>query len=136
MDCIKYRALKDLTITIPYNNGVKVVEEIKNIVKDSIWWIDDSINISGLPIHLEDIHMNNWVEFSKDDFKRNFVPVYDQNEYDFLTMFDEDLAKFLMLSDRDRKENSDADRIYWLCVEEINRRIKKEENICWMNSEE
>lgn len=39
---------------------------------------------------------------------------------------DEELARMFMFSDRDRKKNSEAERIYWCCVEEINRRIEND----------
>lgn len=39
---------------------------------------------------------------------------------------DDELARILMFSDRDRKENSEAKRVYCLCVKEINRRIEND----------
>ena len=41
-------------------------------------------------------------------------------------MSDDDLSGLLMYSDRDRKEYDIAEKIYWWCVEEINRRIEIE----------
>ena len=41
---------------------------------------------------------------------------------------DRELAKLFMHSDRDRKEFEIAEKIYWWCVEEINRRIDCEES--------
>lgn len=41
---------------------------------------------------------------------------------------DRELAKLFMYSDRDRKELEIAEKIYWWCVEEINRRIDCEES--------
>ena len=41
---------------------------------------------------------------------------------------DRELAKLFMNSDRDRKEFEIAEKIYWWCVEEINRRIDCEES--------
>ena len=40
-----------------------------------------------------------------------------------LDMSDRQLSKMLMYTDRDRKELEVAEKIYWWCVEEINRRI-------------
>ena len=41
-------------------------------------------------------------------------------------MSDDDLSSLLMYADRDRKEYTIAEKIYWWCVEEINRRIEIE----------
>ena len=41
-------------------------------------------------------------------------------------MSDDDLSSLLMYADRDRKENTIAEKIYWWCIEEINRRIEIE----------
>ena len=38
---------------------------------------------------------------------------------------DDDLSELLMYTDRDRKELDIAEKIYWWCVEEINRRIER-----------
>ena len=40
-----------------------------------------------------------------------------------LDMSDRQLSRLLMYTDRDRKELEVAEKIYWWCVEEINRRI-------------
>ena len=41
-------------------------------------------------------------------------------------MSDDDLSSLLMYVDRDRKEYTIAEKAYWWCVEEINRRIEIE----------
>lgn len=40
-----------------------------------------------------------------------------------LEMDDKELSELLMYTDRDRKELEVAEKIYWWCIEEINRRI-------------
>lgn len=40
------------------------------------------------------------------------------------TMKDKELCELLMYTDRDRKELEVAEKIYWWCIEEINRRIE------------
>lgn len=47
---------------------------------------------------------------------------YDEDERDIGQMTDDELANMLMFSDRDRKNNEKAERVYWLCIYEINRR--------------
>lgn len=47
---------------------------------------------------------------------------YDEDEMDIRNMTDDELANMLMFSDRDRKNNDKAERIYWLCVSQINQR--------------
>lgn len=39
------------------------------------------------------------------------------------SMDDKELSELLMYTDRDRKELEVAEKIYWWCIEEINRRI-------------
>jgi hypothetical protein len=41
-------------------------------------------------------------------------------------MSDKQLSELYMYTDRDKDEVEDAKKIYWWCVEEINRRIDKE----------
>jgi len=48
--------------------------------------------------------------------------LYQEDRHDLLTMDDMELVRLFMFSDRDRKTNANAERVYWLCVEEINRR--------------
>lgn len=47
---------------------------------------------------------------------------YQEDENDLRVMDDIELARLLMFSDRERKDNRNAERVYWLCVKEINRR--------------
>lgn len=47
---------------------------------------------------------------------------YQENEKDIQILTDDKLAEMLMFSDRDRENNIDAERVYWLCVREIGRR--------------
>lgn len=53
---------------------------------------------------------------------------YQEDETDLRHMTDKELATKLMFSDRDRKDSTDAERVYWLCIMEINRRMDIEEN--------
>lgn len=46
-------------------------------------------------------------------------------------MNDKELSKLLMYADRDRKESEDAEKIYWWCIEEINKRIELKEIQEW-----
>lgn len=48
---------------------------------------------------------------------------YTEDENDISELSDEKLSDMFMFSDRDRKNNSMAEKVYWLCVKEINRRI-------------
>lgn len=41
-----------------------------------------------------------------------------------INLTDKELSELLMYTDRDRKELKVAEKIYWWCVEEINRRIE------------
>lgn len=50
---------------------------------------------------------------------------YDEDENDVKQMTEDELANMLMFSDRDRKNNEKAERVYWLCIYEINRRENK-----------
>ncbi len=47
---------------------------------------------------------------------------YTINKDDMAKMDDREVAELLMYTDRDRKELEVAEKIYWWCVEEINRR--------------
>lgn len=47
---------------------------------------------------------------------------YDEDENDIKKMTDDELANTLMFSDRDRKNNNKAERVYRLCIDEINQR--------------
>lgn len=47
---------------------------------------------------------------------------YDEDRSDIRIMDEDELTTMLMFADRDRKENLKAERVYWLCIEEINRR--------------
>lgn len=51
---------------------------------------------------------------------------YDEDERDIGQMTDDELANMLMFSDRDREHNEKAERVYWLCIYEINRRHTEE----------
>lgn len=46
---------------------------------------------------------------------------------DLAKLNDKELSTLFMYSDRDRMELEVAEKIYWWCVEEINRRIEPEE---------
>lgn len=48
---------------------------------------------------------------------------YNDTELDIRNLTDDELANKFMFSDRDRKHDCDAERVYWLCVREINNRI-------------
>lgn len=50
---------------------------------------------------------------------------YNENAYDISKMSDDELADMLMFSDRDRKENDRAERVYLLCIDEISERLGK-----------
>lgn len=47
---------------------------------------------------------------------------YDEDENDIKQMTDNELSDMLMFSNRDRKNNSKAEQVYWLCISEINKR--------------
>lgn len=68
--------------------------------------------------------MNNIIERS-DSMKK--IIDYIISKEDLSQKEDRELAKLFMYSDRDRKELEIAEKIYWWCVEEINRRIDHEE---------
>lgn len=42
---------------------------------------------------------------------------------DLYAMNDKELSELLMYTDRDRKELDIAEKIYWWCIEEINKRM-------------
>lgn len=48
---------------------------------------------------------------------------YDEDENDMKKMTDDELADMFMFSDRDRVKNNKAEKVYWLCIKEINRRL-------------
>lgn len=48
-------------------------------------------------------------------------------------MTDDELAELFMYTDRDRKDLEVAEKIYWWCVEEINRRIEYGETSIYDN---
>lgn len=47
---------------------------------------------------------------------------YDEDENDIKKMTDDELFNMAMFSDRDRENNSKAERVYWLCISEISKR--------------
>ncbi len=47
---------------------------------------------------------------------------YDEEENDIKKMTDDELANMLMFSDRDRINNDKAEKVYRLCIDEINQR--------------
>lgn len=47
---------------------------------------------------------------------------YDEDEANIKRMTDDELADMLMFSDRDRNNNGKAEKIYWMCISEINQR--------------
>lgn len=47
---------------------------------------------------------------------------YDEDENDIRNMTDDELVDMFMFPDRDRKNNEKAERVYWLCISEINKR--------------
>jgi len=49
---------------------------------------------------------------------------YDEDENDIRQLTEDELANMLMFSDRDRKNNEKAERVYWLCIFEINRTLQ------------
>lgn len=53
---------------------------------------------------------------------------YTVKESDLTDMSDKDISELLMFTDRDRAELPVAEKIYWWCVKEINRRIELEES--------
>lgn len=48
---------------------------------------------------------------------------YTLSRNDISELQDEELAKYMMFADRDRKIFDVAENIYWMCVEEINNRM-------------
>lgn len=47
---------------------------------------------------------------------------YDEDANDIEQMTDDELTDMLMLSDRDRNNNEKAEKVYWMCISEINQR--------------
>ena len=45
---------------------------------------------------------------------------YDEDEKGIRNMTNDELADMLMFSDRDRKNNGKAEKVYRLCIDEIN----------------
>lgn len=50
---------------------------------------------------------------------------YDEDENDITKMTDDELANMFMFSDRDRKNNDKAEKVYRLCIDEINQRLNR-----------
>lgn len=50
---------------------------------------------------------------------------YQEDKADICRMEDKELASMMMLADRDRKNNPDAERVYWLCIEEADWRWRE-----------
>lgn len=48
---------------------------------------------------------------------------YDEDLNDIKQMSIEELTDMLMFSDRDRSNNEKAEKVYWMCISEINRRF-------------
>ena len=42
---------------------------------------------------------------------------------DLRNMSEENVIELMIFTDRDRKDNEDAERLYWLCIQEINFRM-------------
>lgn len=51
---------------------------------------------------------------------------YNEEAKDLKALTDHELSYLLMFSDRDREDNQEAERVYWLCIYEINERIERE----------
>lgn len=49
---------------------------------------------------------------------------YMEEPSDIALLSQDELVNMLMFSDRDRKKDRNAERVYWLCIKEINARIK------------
>lgn len=58
---------------------------------------------------------------------------YTINESDLLNMDEKSLADIFMYADRDRKELVIAEKIYWWCIKEINRRLDTGEISMYLN---
>ena len=42
---------------------------------------------------------------------------------DLRNMSEENVIELMIFTDRDRKDNEDAERLYWCCIQEINFRM-------------
>lgn len=51
---------------------------------------------------------------------------YQEDKSDIRRMEDKELATMMMFADRDRKNNPDAERVYWLCIEEADWRWREQ----------
>ena len=51
---------------------------------------------------------------------------YKEDKSDIRRMEDKELATMMMFADRDRKNNPDAERVYWLCIEEADWRWREQ----------
>lgn len=74
------------------------------------------IRYMGILYHLKTINgevvtLKQWDSFT-----------YQEEKRDIQILTDDMLEGMLMFSDRDRLDNVDAERVYWLCVKEIGRR--------------
>lgn len=58
---------------------------------------------------------------------------YTISEGQMRELSEHELAELLMYSDRDRKEVETAEKIYWMCVKEINRRLESGETSLYPN---
>jgi len=58
---------------------------------------------------------------------------YTISELDIRNMEEMDLADMLLFTIRDRKELEVAEKIYWWCVKEINRRLDSGETTMYTN---
>ena len=47
---------------------------------------------------------------------------YNEDINDIKRMTDDELTDMLMFSDRDRRNNEKAEKVYWMCISEINQR--------------
>ena len=82
------------------------------------------IRFFGILYHLKTINddmvcLKQWDCFPYDE---------DEDENDIRPLTEDELAHMLMFSDRDRKNNEKAERVYWLCIFEINRRNPYEDD--------
>jgi len=63
----------------------------------------------------------------------NRIIDYTITESDLVGMDEISLADMLLYTDRDRKEFDVAEKIYWWCVKEINRRLDTGETSIYQN---
>lgn len=113
MENIKVKfALPDYKDLLQYGEIESEIEydsekEIKKIRK---------IRYMGVLYHLSMVNgevssLKQWDSFS-----------YDEDVNDIKQMTDDELANMLMFSDRDRSNNDKAEKVYWMCISEINQR--------------